>query len=103
MIAFTSDIDWAPEKLIDFTLGLFEEYKVKATLFATHRSSEIIGCNKNIFETAIHPNFNPLLDGKGGSVDEVLDKILAIYPDAKGVRSHCMLQSFPLLNKFADR
>lgn len=103
MIVFTSDIDWAPDEIIDYTLSIFEKYGVKATLFATHASPEITTCNKSLFETAIHPNFNPLLEGKNGTADDVIDRLLDIYPEAKGVRSHCMLQSFPLLNKFADK
>ncbi len=103
MIAFTSDIDWAPEQVIRDTIRLFEEFEVRCTFFATHSSTEIHNCNKEFFEVAIHPNFNPLIEGKGGDADRVLDEILSIYPDAKGVRSHSMTQSTNLLAKFADR
>lgn len=103
MIAFTSDIDWAPEAVIADTISIFETYGVKCTLFATHNSKELRNCNKKLFEIAIHPNFNPVLTENNISVDDVLDEILEIYPDAEGVRSHSMMQSTNLLSKFATK
>ena len=100
MLAFSSDIDWAPEEVIHDTLSLFEQYQVKCTLFATHSSTAIKNCEKKLFEVAIHPNFNPLLEGKGGSVDKVLEELIAIYPDSKGVRSHSVTQNSYILNAF---
>lgn len=103
MIVLTSDIDWAPDEVIAYMLDLFEQYNVRYTLFATHETKEISIRNKNIFEIAIHPNFNPLLEGGGGSIDKILDDILSIYPDAKGVRSHSMTQSSVILSKFVEK
>ncbi len=103
MIAFTSDIDWAPEEVIEDTLALFQEHGVKCTLFATHASSIISSCNRSLFEIAIHPNFNSLLNGKEGSIDRILDAILEIYPGSKGVRSHSLMQSTLILSKFLER
>lgn len=103
MIAFTSDIDWAPDEVIRDMMSLFETYQIRCTLFATHKSAAINSCNKNLFEIGIHPNFNSLLEGKGGSVDGILDEILNIVPDAKGIRSHSMTQNSILLVKFAER
>lgn len=46
MIAFTSDIDWAPEEVILDTIGLFEEYDVKCTFFSTHHSRVLAKADK---------------------------------------------------------
>ncbi len=105
-VYITIDIDWAPEEVIEDTLLLLEEYDVAATLFCTHASGVIDGCNTNLFEKAIHPNFNFLLNGEkvnGNNAEEVLDSMLMLYPDAKGVRSHSMTQSSVLLDMFAEK
>lgn len=104
MIAFSCDIDWAPEEVIADTINLFEFYGVKCTFFSTHHSLELSKANKKLFETGIHPNFNPLLTGKSDErPEDVLDNILDIHPEAQGVRSHSMLQSTNILQLFADR
>lgn len=103
MILFTLDIDWASEEVIRDTLSLFEDAGVKATLFATHQSEALQNCDRNLFEIGIHPNFNGVLNGSGGNLNQVLDDLLAIYPDAKGARSHSLTQSGPILNGFKDK
>lgn len=104
MIAFTSDIDWAPEEVILDTIGLFEEYDVKCTFFSTHHSRVLAKADKKKFEIAVHPNFNPLLNLSGNKrAEDILDEILDIHPDAKGIRSHSMMQSTALLQMFADK
>lgn len=104
MIAFTSDIDWAPEEVIADTINLFEFYGVKCTFFSTHHSLELSKANKKLFEIGIHPNFNPILDGKDEKRPlDVLDELLDIHPEAQGVRSHSMLQSTNILQLFADK
>lgn len=106
MIIFTSDIDWATEDVTAEMLAIFEQYNIKCTLFATHPSKVLQQCDRNLFEIAIHPNFNALLDNKnpqGKTQDSILDELLAWYPEAKGVRSHSMTQSTPILGKFAEK
>lgn len=104
MIAFTSDIDWAPEEVIADTINLFEFYGIKCTFFSTHYSLELSKSNKKLFEIGIHPNFNPILNGQSNKrPEDILDDILEIHPDAAGVRSHSMLQSTNLLQLFADK
>jgi peptidoglycan/xylan/chitin deacetylase (PgdA/CDA1 family) len=103
MIALTFDIDWAPDAVIEDTLALLDAHGAKATLFATHETAVLDGLDAGRIEVGIHPNFNPLLDGGGGSVDAVLDRMLEAFPAARGVRSHSMTQSSGLLAKFAER
>jgi hypothetical protein len=103
MNLFTSDIDWAPEAVIEDTIGLFNKYGVKCTFFCTHRSSVIDSIkNDPNFELGIHPNFLPILNDKKGSVSEVMEQVLNIIPDAKGIRTHSMVQSTPMLQTFKN-
>src|SRR5688500_9104547 len=103
MYYVTSDIDWAPEEVIDDFFTLLEQYKVKCTVFATHESSVIKNSNRNLFEIGIHPNYNNCLNG-GSTItrQNVLEDILNIYPEAIGVRSHSLVQSSNLLQDFFD-
>src|SRR5688572_8991260 len=101
MTAFTIDIDWATELVIEHTLLIFEEYRVKCTLFATHHSEALDNCNRELFEIAIHPNFNPLMQGKSNvSVESIIGELIKLYPESKGIRCHGMTQSSYLLDQF---
>ena len=100
-VAFTCDIDWANEKVINDTINLFNNFGVKCTLFATHKSNTIDRCNRDLFEIGIHPNFNDiLLNGKGKKAEQVLEDLIEIYPEALGIRSHSLTTSSRLLNLF---
>ncbi len=101
MIYFTSDIDWAPDEVIDDMLSIFDKYNQRCTLFATHESRSIINV-KNIHEIGIHPNFNSLLsqNEKQINAENIIDDLINIYPDSKGVRSHSTLSSSVLLDLF---
>jgi hypothetical protein len=104
MIAFTMDIDWAPEEVIEDALSLFKKNNIKCTLFSTHQSDVIQSSDLSLFEIAIHPNFNPLFSCESKrKAEEILDELLTLYPDAKGVRSHSMTQSTPLLKLFKEK
>lgn len=90
-IAFTSDIDWAPEQVIEDFLDLFLEYNVKCTFFCTHESHTLKKANKDLIELAIHPNFNDNFLGKtNNSPKNIIDNLMNIYPEAVGVRSHSL-------------
>ena len=100
---FTLDIDWAIEPVIDYALSFFRENKIKCTVFCTHSSEILKNLESDLFEVAIHPNFNEsLIYGKGDSSQRILDKLLNIFPESKGVRSHSMTSSTKLLYQFKD-
>ncbi|CAG1020249.1 hypothetical protein DOJK_00206 [Patescibacteria group bacterium] len=104
MIAFTCDIDWASEEIIEDTLNLFELFGVKCTIFSTHHSLLLSKCSKKLFEIGIHPDFTPVFNGDSGkSIDDILDEILDIHPDAQGVRCHTLFQNVALLQKFSEK
>ena len=103
-IAFSVDVDWVKEELIDYTLSLFSEYNIKVTLFCTHESPLCKSLERDSrCEISIHPNFNSVLSGKFSSVDKILDDLLDMYPLSKGVRSHSLLSSTNLLDKFCAK
>lgn len=103
----TLDIDWAHDEILADTIDLVEENRVPATWFVTHDTPLLSRLRNNPrFELGIHPNFNFLLDGDGRAgrdVAEVLDRLLAIVPEAKCVRSHSTTQSSGLLDHFVRR
>jgi hypothetical protein len=100
---FTSDIDWAPEAVIEDTIKLFNKHNVKCTFFCTHESSVLDSIKQdNNFELGIHPNFLPLMNQQEGTIQKAIEKVLKIVPNAKGVRSHSLVQSTPLLQIFKD-
>ncbi len=103
MIAFSIDVDWANEEIILDTLSFFEEYSVKCTIFSTHDSYAVIKSNPKLFEVAVHPNFNQLLLGNEKNADDVIDELIEIHPNARGFRSHSLMQSTIINQKFADK
>lgn len=101
MNLFTCDIDWAPEEVIADTIALFDKYNVKCTFFCTHPSTVIDSIKKsNNFELGIHPNFLPLMNKRESSIEQIIENVLEFVPDAKGIRSHSLVQSTPLLDTF---
>ena len=103
-IIFTCDIDWANEIVIQDTINLFENHKIKCTLFVTHKSQSIDLSNRNLFEIGIHPNFNEnIINGSGIPAKENIQNLLKLYPEAIGVRSHSITTSGPLLEVFKEK
>lgn len=102
MIVFTSDIDWAPELIIQDTVDLFGKHGAKCTFFATHKSDLLLSLPTSEFEVGLHPNFNELLNGSSvhGNSQTIMEKLLESYPHSKGVRSHSLTQSSQLLELF---
>lgn len=96
MIALTFDIDWAPDTVLADTLELVAEAGVPTTLFATHATPLLSG--SQACEIALHPNFL-----RGGDPARVLDDIMEIHPEARGIRTHSFVQSTPILDLFARR
>lgn len=93
----TFDLDWAHDEVVADTLGLLEAQGVAATIFVTHDTPLLARMRRNPkIELGIHPNYTPLLGGDprlGASIDEVLDRIMAIVPEAISVRSHSVTNS----------
>ena len=101
-IFLTLDLDWCSDEVLEYTLDLLEEFKIKATFFVTHNTKLLEKMQKN-YELGIHPNFNFLLNGDfryGKNIEEVVKYYLDIIPNAISVRSHSITQSSRILDVF---
>jgi len=102
----TLDIDWAHDEVLNDTIELVQKYQVSATWFVTHKTPVLERLKENTkFELGIHPNFNFLLQGNhdaGRTAKDVIQRCLAIVPDATAIRSHSMIQSSGLLEIFKE-
>jgi polysaccharide deactylase WbmS-like protein len=95
--AITLDVDWAPDFMIEAAADALESREVRATWFVTHQSPalERLRERPDLFELGMHPNFLP--DSTHGSTPaEVVAHCAALVPEARCVRTHCLLQSTPL-------
>ena len=106
-IFLSFDMDWACDEVLADSITLVEEADIDVTWFVTHDTPLLsrIRCNPK-FELGIHPNFNFLMEGdprNGRNTEEVIDRMLAIVPEAKSVRSHSLLQSERLVSIFAAK
>ena len=103
----TFDVDWAHDDVLSDTIDIVENAGVSATWFVTHDTPVLERLRHNdSFELGIHPNFNFLMNGSnqnGRNLEEVVERVLEIVPDAKSVRSHSMLQNTPLLEMFKSK
>lgn len=95
MISITSDIDWANDKVISYMLDILKQYNIQATLFCTHDVSAV----KNIknHELGIHPNF--MVRKSNASV---IKELKALFPEARGIRSHCLYVHDRLFDIYPD-
>lgn len=98
----TVDVDWAPDNVLNDTIDLFEENEVESTWFVTHETAVNERLVKSeLFEVAIHPNFNKVLSGDLlMSSKDVISNMLDLLPHATTVRSHSMTQNSVLLDEF---
>ncbi len=94
----TFDIDWAPDFAIDEILVMLRAKRVKATFFITHPSDIVQDILSDGHEVGLHPNFLPS-SSQGQSMEEVMDYLLKIYPEASSIRMHSLFQSTPLLHR----
>jgi len=95
MISITIDVDWAHDEILEKCVSILDEYKISATFFCTHKHNVHIGNNH---ELAIHPSYNC-----GESHEKTIKKLMEIYPQAKGVRSHCLYtysKLYPIYEKY---
>ncbi len=89
----TFDIDWANDDIVQYTVDLLDQYDVKATFFATHRSDLLLSLDTGRFEIGVHPNFKGRQD-----YSTTVRELTGIFPDAKGFRSHGLLSSTGILH-----
>jgi hypothetical protein len=102
MLVITFDIDWAPDFAIDAVADELRSAGVRATWFVTHASPAVdrLRENADLFELGVHPNFFPQ-SSHGDSVDEVLDHVKRLVPEARSLRSHGLFHSSRVLAALA--
>ena len=99
MISISFDVDWAPDGVLLDCLDLLSTVpKINATFFATHATKVLSGNQISEHEVGIHPNLMPNFQGKGRHYHEVIDELLMLYPNAKGVRFHSLGLAAPVLD-----
>lgn len=99
-LCLTFDIDWAHDDVMRDTLALIAPYGGPATWFLTHETplnAEIA----RTYEIGLHPNFNPLLEGAAESAQALLERVRALAPGARVIRSHSLTRSSRLASMFA--
>lgn len=91
----TFDTDWAEDEVIADAVELCKKANAKVTIFVTHSSPFLEQIQKDdLVEIGLHPNFNPLLFGKGKTNGSdylsVVESLKNAYPNAISVRSHSL-------------
>jgi len=85
-VLISLDMDWAPDALIEDSLQLLNERGIRATLFLTGPTAvDLTG-----HEIALHPNYI------GPDLESPIAKLLDLFPDAAGARSHALFFSYRL-------
>jgi len=101
-IIITIDMEWAPGYAVRWMVERLWENSVKATFFATDLAEiDYIRQFPELFELGIHPNFLPGSD-HGETTEEVLEFCMKLVPEAVSMRTHCLVQSTPILRKALD-
>ena len=100
---FSIDVDFVPDYILSDTIKLFEESRVKSTIFLTHDTIllNILKKNDN-FEIGIHPNINVGSTQKG---DNNYQKIKILSNSLNNPRSnkfHLLHYNFRDLNLLRD-
>ena len=100
-VSLSLDLDWAIDEILEDTLELLSQFNRPATLFCTNDSPVLRTItHSQQFELGIHPNFNFLLLNQGNrSSQQIIEEMMAIFPDAIGLRSHSLTQSSSILNE----
>ena len=90
-VGLTFDLDWACDAVLKDSIDIVYKFDVPATWFVTHATPLLDRLRENPnYELGIHPNFNPLLDGRDSrSMDSLIDDL-----------SHSMVQSSRLMELF---
>lgn len=99
-VYFTMDTDWCHEEILQFALHLFHRRALPCTVFATGAYAGLRELDAARFEVGVHPNFNGVASG---GCEGKLRELRGLYPRARGVASHAMASSTPLLDLFKQQ
>jgi hypothetical protein len=102
-VFLTVDVDWAP----DWAIADLHEHLIAADLpatwFVTHATPLLsdLRADASRVELGIHPNFLPG-SSHGTTAEDVLDSCMELVPEARTMRTHCLLQSTPIFQAVVD-
>jgi hypothetical protein len=98
MLAITFDVDWAPDPIVREIVAILGAHRVPATFYCTDYTRDASGMSSNLaslldgsHELALHPDFQ-----HAGDYGRVWDELVALYPSAKGWRSHNGVTGWPI-------
>ena len=94
VIVFSMDTDWAHDYVLEYALALFKKHSLAVTVFATHGTKLLEKMNKHL-EVGIHPDFLNCEDHAF-----TINKMLTMYPNARGVRAHNLFEYSRLLKLY---
>jgi len=97
-IHLTFDIDWAPDWAVSDVLQLLSEANAPASFFITHESPTINEIYDQGHNVGIHPNFLPETT-HGSNWKDIVSGLLRLCPSATSMRTHCLVQGTPLLQR----
>ncbi|WP_394551188.1 hypothetical protein ACDF64_10885 [Agromyces sp. MMS24-JH15] len=100
----TIDVDWAPDWAMRRLLSTLVEGGIRSTWFITHETDVLdeLRSHSDLVELGIHPNFQPG-SSHGADPASVIDECMRIVPEARTMRTHCLVQSTPILQTVVDR
>ncbi len=103
IFAVTADVDWASEDALAILQEVFDAFRVKATYFVTHESAKLSEWYaRGKIDRGIHPNFLPG-SSHGSTLQEVLDTVIALAPEAQCSRSHMYFDASPVCQLLRER
>lgn len=99
----TVDVDWAPDWAMRELMELLVESGTPSTWFITHDTPVLDEMRQHpeLIELGVHPNF--LTGSSHGSTPvEILRTCMHLVPEARTMRTHCLVQSTPILQAVVD-
>lgn len=103
IFAFTMDIDWAAEYVIEKAVSFFIEHEIPLTIYCTHPSNVITRySNHPLIHLGIHPNFIPG-GSQGDSMDNIIDYVFSVVPGAVTMRAHRWFSSNDIYDRLVPR
>jgi hypothetical protein len=104
-VVVTVDVEWAHPDVLADVVAQLDERGLQATFFCTHEGIEVPG-----HERALHPSFrrqgNTQLGAEAERLSDrqlygaVVERMSALYPEARGVRAHSLFHDSDLLPVF---
>lgn len=102
-VFITVDVDWAPDWALRRLLQDLVSSGTRSTWFVTHQTPvlEDLRRHSDLVDLGIHPNFQAG-SSHGESPSAILAECMRIVPEARTMRTHCLVQSTPILQTVVD-